>query len=163
LLHIARIQDDNYQVNKTTLDLSEMLERAIESFRPLSDKKKIQLVKNIEPNLILSADPDKIYQVVSNLLSNAIKFSDGGTIHILLKRDGKSVHCSVKDQGKGIETKYLAKIFDRFFQVDAGSKGSGIGLTIAKAWVEAHDGKIRAESEGVGTGTKIIFSMPVLK
>jgi two-component system sensor histidine kinase VicK len=108
-----------------------------------------------------SDDSDKIKQVISSLLSNAIKYSDKGAITITLTKTSKEILFSIMDEGRGVEEKDLGRIFDRFYQVNPGSKGSGIGLTIAKAWVEAHRGRIWAESAGAGKGTTIRFTLPL--
>ncbi len=113
------------------------------------------------------ADPRRIRQVLNNLLENAIKYSpQGGQITIACEVEGDHVLVSVADQGPGIPTEYLDKIFERFFQVDAASTrkigGSGLGLSIAKGIVEAHSGKIWAESSP-GQGSVFRFTLPLVK
>ncbi len=111
--------------------------------------------------LILEMDSAKMEQVISNILSNALKFSKGGIVELRAEIKDGSIQVQVQDQGIGIPSHLQEKIFDRFFQVDPGKKGSGIGLTIAKAWVETHGGKIWAESDGVGKGTTVTFTLPI--
>ncbi|MCH7623359.1 MAG: transposase, partial [Nitrospinae bacterium] len=95
---------------------------------------------------------EKIEQVISNLLSNAIKFSKSGTIFLSLRRDRNHLTFTIADEGPGIEKRYLNHIFDKFIQCHKNS-GSGLGLAIARSWIEAHRGKIWAESKGLGFGS----------
>ncbi len=111
------------------------------------------------------ADARRLRAVFRNLLENAIKYSsDGGQITIACQVENDHVVVSVTDQGQGIPPEYLDKIFERFFQVDGSStrktSGSGLGLAIVKAIVEAHGGKIWAESE-VGKGSVFRFTLPL--
>lgn len=159
LLDVAKIQDEAIQVNKIEFNLSDVVETEAENMRQLMGIKDIRLKKKIEKEILVNADLAKLQQVISNLLSNAIKFSDKGEIEISLHKSEKEIVCSVRDQGRGVNPKDLTKIFDRFYQVNPGTRGSGIGLTIAKAWVEAHGGQIWAESEGAGKGTRVTFSV----
>lgn len=160
LLNLAKIQDDSIALNKEEFDLTALIESTAETLRPLCDAKALGLKLSLTPSVSLHADRTKIQQVVSNLLSNAIKYSDHGTIQTVLVRNNNGIHIEVKDEGRGISAKNIPKIFDRFYQADPGSKGSGIGLTIAKAWVEAHGGKIWAESDGDGKGTRVRVRLP---
>ncbi len=109
----------------------------------------------------VEVDQEKIRQVISNLLSNAIKFSEHGAIKIHLKSTSRDYIVSFVDEGCGIPPGDIERIFDRFHQGCHAQQGSGIGLTIAKAWVEAHGGKIWAESDGEGKGTTVTFTLPV--
>lgn len=112
-----------------------------------------------------SCDPDKIERVILNLLSNAIKYThDNGNIEVSLKSDTNNVSISVKDSGLGIPQDKLDIIFDRFGQANnlltRRCEGSGIGLSLVKAIVEMHGGKIKVYSE-VGKGTEFIFNIPI--
>ncbi|MCB4756254.1 MAG: hypothetical protein LHV69_04365 [Elusimicrobia bacterium] len=107
-------------------------------------------------------DPEKIKQVLTNLLSNAIKFAGAGEISVTLSEKDRGVRIDVADTGVGIPPDEMPYLFDRFFQGCAGrtKKGAGIGLTIAKMWVEAHGGEIHAESDGPGHGSRFSFTLP---
>ena len=112
-----------------------------------------------------SCDPDKIERVILNLLSNAIKYtSDNGTIKVNIKSDNQNVNVSVKDSGVGISQDKLDIIFDRFGQANnlltRRCEGSGIGLSLVKAIVEMHGGKIKVYSE-LGKGTEFVFNIPI--
>ncbi|MBL0189131.1 MAG: ATP-binding protein [Candidatus Obscuribacter sp.] len=110
------------------------------------------------------ADREKLSRVIFNLVSNAIKFSPPDSLIVLsAARRGSSVEISVTDQGQGIAADKLETIFERFAQVTSpenkGKGGSGLGLTICRAIVNLHGGKIWAESEP-GRGTKMVFTLP---
>jgi len=160
LLHVARIQEQAIQINKRPNDLSALIEDVVKSFHPLTQAKALSVQVEKESLPLIPYDVDKMKQVFSNLLSNAIKFSTNGTITFKLVKETSYLRCSIEDQGSGMAPQDLDRIFDRFYQGKNSSKGSGIGLTIAKAWVEAHGGRIWAESEGKGKGSQITFTIP---
>lgn len=113
------------------------------------------------------ADPRRVRQVLNNILENAIKYStNGGQITVTCEVDQGNVIVSISDQGQGIPSEYLERVFDRFFQVDGASTrktgGSGLGLSIAKGIIEAHGGRLWAES-AEGAGSVFRFSLPIVK
>ena len=114
---------------------------------------------------VISADERKVKQIVFNLLSNAIKFTpDGGTISVIGGLDGDHARVSVRDSGIGIATADQARIFEEFRQAaqrsDASAQGTGLGLTLTKAFVELHGGRIWVESE-IGKGSTFSFTLPL--
>jgi signal transduction histidine kinase len=108
------------------------------------------------------ADEARIIQVLGNLIGNALKFTPtGGHVHVSAARLGDELSVTVADTGKGVAPEHLAHMFDRFWQADAGDRrGAGLGLAIAKGIVEAHGGRIWAESEP-GRGCRVTFTLPV--
>jgi signal transduction histidine kinase len=108
-------------------------------------------------------DPDRILQVFSNLISNAIKFTaSGGRVRIGAAREGADVRFWVSDTGAGIAEEALRHIFDRFWQASASDRrGAGLGLPICKGIVEAHGGKLWAES-ALGRGSTFTFDLPAI-
>jgi signal transduction histidine kinase len=158
LLNVAKIQYESIALTKSKTDFVRLIKSTREEMHLLARAKSIEINYEGPFQLSVNADRQKISQVLSNLISNAIKFSNGGKILIRVTDEGHLVLCSVEDEGCGISEKHLSRIFERFYQVNPSQKGSGIGLAIAKAWVEAHGGKIWAES-GV-SGTKIQFTLP---
>jgi signal transduction histidine kinase len=163
LLSLAKIQEDvPVDLEKTSCDLGLVVEEVIESYRGQLEQKNINVVRNNALDRPVSADCERIRQVISNLLSNAIKFSyQNSSLNIDITKKGGYALVSIVDSGRGIPQHLQEKIFERFYQIDPNIKGSGIGLAIAKAWVEAHGGRIWAESEGEGKGTKVTFTVPV--
>jgi len=113
----------------------------------------------------LSADPNRLQQIIWNLLANAVKFSpQGTTIDVRARNDEGEVVLTVTDQGRGIETAFLPFVFDRFRQADGTSTrefgGLGIGLSVVKLLVELHGGTVRAESEGLAKGATFTVTFP---
>ncbi|GAC1314676.1 MAG: hypothetical protein NVSMB2_04540 [Chloroflexota bacterium] len=116
---------------------------------------------------LVDADKRRIYQIVQNLLTNAVKYSpDGGAITLSAECDRRELIVAVRDQGLGMPAAELEKIFDRFHRVHGEMSrvigGTGLGLAICKGLVEAHDGRIWAESDGPGQGSSFKFTLPLL-
>ena len=112
------------------------------------------------------ADPARITQVLLNVLGNALQYTPpGGRVQVKVQQDGRMMRFVVADTGRGISPDALTHIFERFYRVDKSrsraSGGSGIGLTIARHIVEAHGGRIWAQSEGRGQGSVFEFTLPV--
>jgi histidine kinase len=117
---------------------------------------------------MILADEDRIIQVLTNLIGNALQYTpENGTVSVSIEREKNEARISVRDTGFGIPAEYLKHIFDRFYRVDKSRSrahgGSGIGLTIAKHLVEAHGGKIWAESAGEDKGSVFTFTLPLAK
>lgn len=168
LLDLSKIQAGMMEYNITSIDLSRVIETSINKVRLLANREHIRIVVDAPRGpLWVPADDLRIQQVLDNLLSNAIKFSREGTsIHLKIDVDQKTrvLQVSVSDTGRGIPSESLPYIFDRFYQgsIRANSRipGSGIGLALAKKVVEAHGGRIWAESE-LGKGTTMKFILPL--
>ncbi len=160
LLTTAKINEGEVTLEKTRFDFTALINEVLANHRFSADKKGIHLIWPVEESILIYADRDKTYQVVSNLISNAIKFSNYGKVTVDVKQSDKELFCSITDEGPGIPKNDLNKIYTKFFQAQPSTKGSGLGLTIAKAWVEAHGGNIWAESEGEGKGTRVSFTLP---
>jgi signal transduction histidine kinase len=145
------------------VNLALVATQAIEAHQSLAHEKGIAIhLHGGDRRDFAWGDPAKLANVVSNLLSNAIKFSEEGAIHVRLSEVDKEIKFAVTDSGAGLVPEEASKIFDRFYQTAAGrrKKGTGSGLTIAKGWVEAHGGRIWAESDGVGKGATVTFTVP---
>jgi signal transduction histidine kinase len=130
--------------------------------------KGVALKSQVESGLPqIVVDSDRIQQVLHNLLGNALHFTpENGHVVLEVRQDGDAVLFSVQDDGIGIPPEHLPHIFERFYRADksrsrAAGGGSGIGLTIAKSLVEAHGGKLWAESEGKNKGSTFLFTIPV--
>jgi signal transduction histidine kinase len=146
--------------------LAETIRGALAFVRERAVGHRIELGADVPTDLgTVVADERKVRQVLLNLLSNAVKFTpDGGTIGVRARRRNDEVEVSVRDTGIGIAREDQAKVFDEFQQVgkptDRSREGTGLGLTLAKRFIELHSGRIWVESE-VGTGTTFTFAMPV--
>jgi CheY-like chemotaxis protein len=143
------------------------METAIDSIRPAAEAKSIQLLLLRSPRACLvSADPDRLQQVVWNLLSNAVKFTPrGGRVEVRLERVDANLQITVSDSGAGISPEFLPYVFDRFSQANMTTErrhgGLGLGLAIVRHLVELHGGAVRAESAGDGQGATFTVTLPV--
>jgi two-component system sensor histidine kinase GlrK len=151
-------------------DLTRVAEGSVKKIRLLAESKHVQIVtENPGGNVRLSLDAARIEQVLDNLLSNAIKFSpEGAAVKLRMESEAQAglVRISVSDTGPGIPPEDLPHIFERFYQgrVQTGTMlaGSGLGLALAKKVVEAHAGRIWAESE-LGKGTTVHVTLPLTR
>jgi len=152
LLDLASIDEKSFQLDTRTVESRDLLEDAVTDAQPLADAKRIALVLDLHDPPKIDADPRRIAQVFSNLLGNAIKFTpEGGKVTLCARpRDG-ALAVTIADTGRGIAPKDLAHIFDRFWRPKASEAGgTGLGLYIARGIVEAHGGRMWAESSPQG-------------
>jgi len=153
------------QLNAQWIAAEELIRLTAAAFSHQAEQQGIRLAVEAEPNLpLLHADPDRIIQVLSNLVSNALRYTpQEGCITLAARLDGDVV-LSVQDTGAGIEADHLPHIFERFYRADMSRQQSenesGLGLAIAKSYVELHGGTISADSQ-VGVGTTISIRLPV--
>jgi PAS domain S-box-containing protein len=166
LLDIEKLEAGMVQLERKLTPLSPLLEQAIDSVLPLANQKQINLTNNqTSKDLVVSADPNRMMQVLVNLLSNAIKFSpQGGNVSVSAFRQQNSVEISVTDQGRGIPKELLKDVFNRFQQVQRGDAtekgGSGLGLAICRSLIELHGGDISVNSEeGIGSVFRVRLPM----
>ncbi|MBV8855406.1 MAG: response regulator [Acidobacteria bacterium] len=169
LLDVSRIISGKLRLDLRTVELSPIIEAAVEATRPAAETKGVQLNTSLDPHAgPVNGDADRLQQVVWNLLTNAIKFTpEGGRIEVKSEIVGPRVEVTVHDTGIGIAPEFLPHIFDRFRQADPGTNrihgGMGLGLSIVRQLVELHGGAIRAESEGEGKGATFTVSLPFVK
>jgi two-component system phosphate regulon sensor histidine kinase PhoR len=165
LLNLSRIESGRaLDLVLTEVDLQDLIGRVVDSQRAYTDKHEFRII--CQDDLpVITADRDKVDQVLTNLLSNAIKYSpDGGDIVVHAREIGDNrVAVSVTDHGIGIPDEQIAKLFTRFHRVDSGDSrkqyGTGIGLYLVKHLVEAHQGEVSVESEQ-GNGSTFTFVLP---
>lgn len=160
---LARYEGENLVLSKSEFDVTELIKSLRMNFEKEALNKGISIEVSDKP-VLLRADRDKISQVIINLLSNAIKYSgQGDKVAVVAANDKDEVVLKVKDTGAGIDEEHLLRIFERFYRVDTSRSrltgGSGIGLTIVKAIVDAHGGAIAVNS-GLGEGTEFIIRLP---
>jgi len=167
ILDLAKLKAGRVDVRKTPFSIVKVLDETLSLFQPLLEKKKMtgKMLAALDLPSI-SADDEKIRQVITNLVSNAYKFTpEGGTLTLDARDLGEELRVSVSDTGIGIPKEFIGHLFERFKQVPGtrqtmgGPKGTGLGLAIAKGIVEAHGGRIWAESEP-GKGTTFFFTLP---
>jgi PAS domain S-box-containing protein len=166
ILDVSRIVTGKLRLNMRRVELAPLVEAGVESVRPASDAKAIQIIKSLDgESLAVMGDPDRLQQVIWNLLSNAVKFTpNGGRVEVTLARLDDYVRIKVGDTGQGIGPDFLDFVFDRFRQGDGTSTraygGLGLGLAIVRHLVEMHGGVVHAESEGPGKGSTFTVMLP---
>lgn len=164
LRDLAKLEQTNINLNKSKVNLSNELEKIIDTYEPLYIKKNYELTSIITPEIMANIDIDKFKQIMNNLLSNSYKYlRSNGKVKVVLKKESNTIIIKVIDNGIGIPDKDIPYIFERFYRSDLSRNkntgGSGIGLTITKAFVEAHGGKIYLESK-VNKGTTFTLEFP---
>jgi signal transduction histidine kinase/CHASE1-domain containing sensor protein/CheY-like chemotaxis protein len=167
ILDVSRIITGNLYLDLQPLELTPVIENAINVVRPTADAKGIKIDTYFDPAPAkISGDANRLQQVVWNLLSNAVKFTNsGGRVGVKILRVGPAVEISVSDTGQGIDKEFLPYVFDRFRQADSTTTrhhgGLGLGLAIARHLVEIHGGLIKAESHGAGRGATFTIKLPL--
>ena len=162
LQKLARYENDDILINKTNVNVAEILRILIRNFEKEFINKEVGLNYSIDEVYVM-ADSDRIYQVFVNLISNALKYTDkNGEVQISLIKKGDRAEVLIKDNGEGISKEDLPLIFERFYRVDRSRSrltgGAGIGLSIVKAIVDRHGGEIYIESElNQGTEVKVLI------
>nr|MBA3776367.1 response regulator [Betaproteobacteria bacterium] len=176
--HMARLLDDLLDVSRVTtgkivlqrqpIALTEFVEQAIETSRPLIDGRRQRLQVSIPPQPIcVDGDAMRLAQVISNLLNNAAKYTqEGGDIALSAEQCGDVVVLRVSDNGSGIAPAMLPRIFDLFAQSNRtlarAEGGLGIGLTVVHSMVEMHGGTVEARSAGLDQGSEFVVTLPVV-
>jgi signal transduction histidine kinase len=170
---ISLAEAGQLKLERQAVSPNEWMQGLIERMRSQAGLQHVQLRANLEPGLPdLWIDSDRITQVLNNLVANALRYTPaGGSIDLTLTRAGDQVRFAVEDSGPGIAAEALPHIFARFYRADTSrtraSGGSGLGLAIVKQLVEAHGGRVWAESpvvpgeNGAGFGTRVCFTLPV--
>ncbi len=173
--HLIRIVNDlrelslaeNHQLRleKQPTDVKALIAETVQAIEPRAIDREVQLIDRVEALPPISIDPVRIRQVFFNLLSNSLRHTPvGGTITLSGTCSEKEVCLAVQDTGEGLTVDQLAVVFDRFYRGDKSrsreSGGTGLGLAIVKAIVEAHDGRIEAQSQGAGKGSTFSICLP---
>jgi two-component system phosphate regulon sensor histidine kinase PhoR len=166
LLDLSKFDEGRFELEKQPVAVADLIHQTILKLQGFAHQEKIKLVSDVSPTLpLVEADRERLEQVLTNLIGNAIKFSEAeGQVLIKAAKVTGEIQIEVQDHGIGIPPEDLEQIFSRFYQSESGNKrskaGSGLGLHIAKKIVEAHGGKIWAESE-VGQGSTFQFTLPL--
>jgi signal transduction histidine kinase/ActR/RegA family two-component response regulator len=169
LLDVARIVSGKLQIEMTPVDVRDVVRRSLESVQPAADARRIDIAFDDDPVTgVVYGDATRLQQVVTNLLGNALKFtSEGGAVHVRLRRVGDTAEIVVTDTGAGIPRDLLAAVFEPFRQADGSTTrrhgGLGLGLSIVKHLVEAHHGTVAADSDGEGQGATFTVRLPVAR
>lgn len=166
LLDVSRIAQGKVSLDKQVTEIFPLILSALETASPLFEERGQVVVSEVpRQGLAVYVDPGRIVQVVSNLLTNAAKYSGAGTtVKVVASAVDSSVQLVVEDQGAGIEQEMLDRVFELFTQrsqtIDRSLGGLGLGLSIVKSMVSLHGGSVRAESEGLGKGSRFVVELP---
>jgi signal transduction histidine kinase len=170
-LNVTRIEQGKMHFDFVNIDVRELLQECITEISPSFTKNKLTCINNVpvksstdDTLYDVRADRSKLKQVIMNIIDNSIKYTPKGSISITAcKKDERTVRIEIKDTGVGIDPEVMPKLFMKFSRAPDASEanilGTGLGLFIAKTFIEAHEGKIWAESEGVGKGSMFIIEL----
>lgn len=164
LLQLSKMDSQEYELNMEFVEFNKFFTRIIDRFE-MSKSQNVEFIRLLpETSYFVDIDTDKLTQVIDNIISNALKYSpDGGNIRFGFTVHDNMLRVMISDDGMGIPKENVGRIFDRFYRVDRARArsmgGTGLGLAIAREMIEAHGGKIWAESEE-GHGTTIFFTLP---
>ena len=166
LLTISQMEIGEVQMHPEDFNLYEVTADVIDQFEGKSERRAVtvEFVENCPKEVYVSADPQRIFQVMANLISNAIKYNvENGHVYVDMEVGKDEVQVFVQDTGMGIPPEHIKRIFERFYRVDKSRSkdrgGTGLGLSIVKHILEAHDSKVMVTST-VGKGTTFSFRLP---
>lgn len=166
LLDVAKIEAGKFDLNLQEYDLAEIVRVQVKTFEAQAEMKHLKLGLISVAKCVAKCDKVRIAQVMDNLISNAIKYTDSGeiTVNVSCDKSASEAVVSIKDSGVGVSREDLNQLFSKFKQLsssDRSRKGTGLGLVVSKGIVEAHHGKIWAESAGENMGSTFSFSIPL--
>ncbi|MBX7224349.1 MAG: GAF domain-containing sensor histidine kinase [Blastocatellia bacterium] len=173
ILEMLHINQGKMQLRPTEMDLALVIREVLRELSGFVEQRHQAIEMTGPDSLVLVADRDKLFLVLMNVIQNAIKFSfDEGRIQVDFNRQGETIHLTITDNGIGIEPNELERIFELFYtttntlthksgRYEFSARGSGLGLALAKNYVEAHEGYIWAESEGQNQGSRLRIVLPV--
>ena len=167
ILDGSRIINGQLQLEVRPLDMTAVVNAALDTVRAAADAKRIKLSATLDPAAArVVGDPDRLQQIIWNLVTNAIKFTPkDGVVDVTLHRTGTDIELTVEDSGEGIAADFLPHVFDRFRQAEGSTTrrhgGLGLGLALVRHLVEAHGGTVRADSPGPGHGATFTLTLPV--
>lgn len=165
ILNFQKIESQALILNRKSHDINILIEEVMERLEPLAFDRKIKLEKNLEPLFAAEFDEQLIRQVLTNLIDNGIKYNAEGTVITIKSDEADNFICvTIEDNGVGIPTEQKENLFKKFSRSDKTTaervKGTGLGLYLAKYFIELHGGSIQVESE-LGKGTKFLFTLPI--
>jgi signal transduction histidine kinase len=165
LLEFSKIEAGKVEVRLERVSVNEIIQGAISTIEPALNDGQVRLIRELTPDIpALSTDREKLRQIILNLLENAVKFTERGEIKISASQQNGCFRLTVSDTGIGIQKEHLNKIFEEFHRVDSSSikkyRGTGLGLTIVKKFVNLLGGEVAVESE-VGKGSVFTVTLPL--
>ncbi|MCK4280678.1 MAG: HAMP domain-containing histidine kinase, partial [Candidatus Lokiarchaeota archaeon] len=171
LLDVMKIDAKKMDIIREEKNIYDIIENCVEELSFQINDKKLNVIVDVQKDLYLRVDPNRIYEVFSNLFSNAVKFTlNGGNIEISAKKIKNQFLFKVRNEGKGLNIRDIRKLFKKFEVIEKESadhinrkKGLGLGLYISKGVVEAHGGKIWGTSKGKNKGAEFYFTLPIIE
>jgi signal transduction histidine kinase/CheY-like chemotaxis protein len=165
LLDVARVTAGKIELHRTTLDLGEAVQRAVQGLEQAARRQGVSIQVSCIPQALVQGDALRLEQIIGNLVNNAIKYTpEAGRIAVEVGARGDQISLRVHDTGIGISADMLSRIFDLFAQapasLDRAQGGMGIGLTLVRRLVELHGGTVRAGSRGLGLGSEFEVLLP---
>ncbi|UGQ56246.1 ATP-binding protein [Rhodococcus pyridinivorans] len=166
---VSRAEEHLTRIRPVPTTTGTLVTTAVDAVRERYESKGVELHSRLDDSVVVIVDPDRLGQVLGNLLDNALRHTPaGGTVTVTSRRaNNDRVEITVADTGEGIAADHLDHVFDRFYRADTARDrrhgGSGIGLTITRALVEAHHGRIRADSDGPGHGARFTLDLPIIR
>lgn len=163
---VSRAEEGDLRLDLSPTAAAGACRAALAACRPQADDARVRLLEELDEDLVLAVDPQRLAQILGNLLANAVRHTPtGGVVTLRCARDGESGLLEVRDTGEGIAAAHLEHVFERFYRADNARDrahgGSGIGLAIVKALVEAQQGSVSAASAGPGTGATFTVRLPL--
>ncbi|MBU1037797.1 MAG: GHKL domain-containing protein, partial [Candidatus Omnitrophica bacterium] len=162
MLMLASFEAQNIMPDRKKLDLSLIIQGVANNIRKLADEKHIEISLSQNDNMGIKGDEEQLKQMFLNLLDNAVKYTpENGKVTVTARREKENLRIKVQDTGRGIAGDRIERVFDRFYRADKSrtGQGFGLGLSIVKSVVDAHNGKIKIESSP-GQGASFIISLP---
>ncbi len=167
LLNISKIELGKMELNKASANIEELITTCYEEMKPTAEKKGLEIIWQKSKSRLpeIEIDKLKIGQVISNLIDNAIKYTQRGKIEIKAEKTDSIIRVSIKDTGEGLTKDEIRMVFEGFTRGAAGIaywiEGAGLGLYIAKKYIDLHNGKIWVESEGKGKGSAFYIELAI--
>lgn len=165
ILDVSRIESNTFRLQKEKVNIHKLAEEVIQDAKfkiPAEQELDIVLQSSVSPAMEeLLIDKSRINQVLVNLVDNAVNFTEKGTIKVVIESEGSRLKVSVTDEGKGIDPAILPRLFGKFVSKSEKAKGTGLGLYLSKAIVEAHGGTISGVNNPSGKGATFSFTLPV--
>ncbi|MBD3254301.1 MAG: hypothetical protein GF383_04370, partial [Candidatus Lokiarchaeota archaeon] len=169
ILEASRLEASNVELHFSNENLSDLIEECVKEVKFLANKRNHKIIVDVQPNMNVLIEKEKIFEVITNLLTNAIKNTpSNGTITISSSNNNEYYTISVEDTGIGITEDEMPRLFTQFGKIERFGKGwdiepggTGLGLYIAKKIIELHGGKIWAQSNGRGKGSTFFFNLPI--
>lgn len=164
-LNISRIEQGRMKYEMSEFDLADLTKTVVTEYGPVAEKKGLDLTFTGAGKILVNADIGKIKQVIANLVDNSIKYTPAGSVSVKATSFEGKARITVSDTGVGLAKEDIGDLFNKFIRARGANKintsGTGLGLYVAKQMIEAHKGKIWAESDGKGKGSRFIFELPL--